>query len=195
MNYLGSALGADEWKNVSGVCRPMNNASLGLFKELQSQLNRVAVAHNPKWSRIDVDGRLGARTIELYNKAAGESVFLGPVTSCDELSQLVLSGMAVSGVKRLADQLGAPTTVPAPWTSRPTQPNPSGGVPVEPPAAGVTDMVSGLVGSPLGLIALAGAGFVGYRLLKSGKKGGSKRRRPGRAAARRRLRRIRRRRR
>ena len=140
---------------ISGVCKPTDAATLDIFKNLQGQLNRVAVQKG--WQKIDVDGRLGSKTVDLYNRVTGES--LG---RCDELaSQAAAAAARVFGI---ANQIGAPAAVPPPITSRPSKALPGGGV-VDPPGAGITDAISNTLG-PYGLLAVAGAGgFLLWRFL------------------------------
>lgn len=51
--------------SVGGVCKPTDSVSLGKFKELQRQANRVADALG--FAKIGVDGAIGAQTIALMN--------------------------------------------------------------------------------------------------------------------------------
>jgi hypothetical protein len=140
----------------------MTNEALASFKEMQNQLNRVAVKRG--YSKINVDGRLGQTTVTLYNKVVGTAL---SAMSCDALATRALGvGMgSTSYVKSLADSLGAPATVSAPPTSRPSVPDPKGGMPKDPPGLAITDLLF----TPIGMVAVAGLAYVGYRYYK-GKK-------------------------
>lgn len=142
---------------LAGVCKPMNHVTLGKFKELQNQLNRLAVANNlPK---INVDGRIGSKTVSLYNKGVG-----GSMTSCDQLSAITVTGQSISLAKAAALAIGAPAKVDPPITSRPSIAKADGTV-ADPPLLSVTDSIFGLFESPIGLLAVAGLGYMGYRTM------------------------------
>lgn len=147
-----------------GVCKPMTSWVLALFKELQNQLNRLAVAKG--YSKINVDGRIGSKTVELYNKAVG-----GSFSGCDALSAMTVDGRSIALAKTAAAAVGAPASVPPPITSRPSIAKADGSV-VDPPAMAITDTLFGLFENPLGLLVLAGGGYVAYRSF--GKKKGRK---------------------
>lgn len=159
-NYM-QELGAD-WTNVSGVCRPGNKPALDAFKALQSQLNRAAVVL--KLSKVDVDGRIGPKTVELYTKVVGPGMY-----ACDMLAVVTTTGASVSMAKAAADKLNAPAVVPPPITSRPSTVAADGSI-KDPPLLGITDMAFSLVSSPFGLLIAAGLAFGAYKLATSGKK-------------------------
>jgi hypothetical protein len=134
--------------------------------ELQYQLNRTAAVKG--YAKIGVDGLLGSKTIVLYNKVMGTSV-----NGLDVLSMAILA--AGSGViakaRMLADGAKAPATVSAPPSKyRTPSVNANGSVnSSQGPASMIPDGVFDLFTSPLGLVAMAGLGYVGYRYYK-GKK-------------------------
>ena len=172
-------------KILSGVCKPADAGALANFKELQNQLNRVAQTSG--WSLLDVDGRLGAKTVEYYNRAQG-----GNITDCNMLSSITVSGTSVATIRMIADQMNAPAVVKAPITSQPSSVDPRTGQIKDPPGLAITDAVFGLVSSPWGLAIAAGLGFAAWKLYKT-PVGGSKRPARRKARARRRVTRRRRR--
>jgi hypothetical protein len=89
---------------IAGVAKPMDVATLDLFKELQRQLNRVAQAKG--YSKVDVDGRIGPGTVKLYGKAFGST------TTSDGLA--IASPSVQQSAKSLADLANVPATVPGP---------------------------------------------------------------------------------
>jgi hypothetical protein len=166
-------------KPLSGVCKPMNTSALVNFKELQNQLNRIAVAKG--WSKVDVDGRIGGATVALWNKASELSVWMSPESGCDGLADLAASGAAASQARTAANNLNAPAVVSAPITSRPSSPNADPSKPPsDPPALAITDTLFGMVSSPFGLVIAAGLGYAAYRLAKGGKSPAASSPRPGR---------------
>jgi hypothetical protein len=188
---------------ISGVAKPMDVATLDLFKELQRQLNRVAQLKG--LSKIDVDGRIGPGTVKLYRLAFNQPSSI----TCDTVA--LVASSVVQSAKALADQGSVPTTVPGPIVpiSPPSTPNTDGTV-SDPPGVGAFGAIQGLAtmlpGGNLGALAAIGLISYGvYRISKKPKRGGSAvksqrtrgRRRRGRvrARARARVRRIRRRRR
>lgn len=167
-------------KPLSGVCKPMDSDTLAKFKELQNQLNRVAKVSG--WSLIDVDGRLGSKTVALYNKAQG-----GNLVGCDMLASITVSGTSIATIKMIADQMNAPAVVKAPITSRPSYVDPKTGKIADPPGLAITDTLFGLVSSPFGIVIAAGLGFVAWKLYKSPTGGGARRPAPRRRARRQRV--------
>ena len=161
---------------LSGVCKPMNTASLNAFKELQNQLNRVAEVKG--YSKIGVDGRIGPGTVALWNKVVTVAVLWSPskalsmaaTSSCDNLAAQAADGGAATQVRQYADSLNAPVAVAGSILARPSTPNPDPSKPpIDPPALAITDTLFGMVSSPFGLVIAAGLGYAAYRLAKSGK--------------------------
>ncbi len=173
---------------TSGIAKPMTNEALAAFKELQNQLNRVAQVKG--WSKTPVDGRIGPLTIALYNKVAGAKGFT-PARDHNHLAAGAWTGAAAKWVSDFASSMGAPAYVKPPvWPpSIATKPSASGGMPVDPPASGVMDAVFAM--GPIGLIAIGGVGFLGYKMYMGGKpKGGKYPTRRARRDSQRRIRRL-----
>lgn len=169
---------------IAGVAKPMDVATLDLFKELQRQLNRVAQAKG--YPKTDVDGRIGPGTIKLYQRAFNQTGI-----TCDTLA--VVASSVVQSAKALADQASVPATVPGPIVplSPPSTANPDGTV-SDPPGVGVLSLIPGLAaaipGGNLGFLVaiVAVGGGVGWYANKKGKggrrtTGGRRARRLGRA--------------
>ena len=165
---------------IAGICKPMDVATLDLFKELQRQLNRVAQARG--YSKIDVDGRIGAGTVSLYQKAMNQTGL-----SCDTVA--LVASSAVQSLKAMADQLGVPGVVGGPVVqiSPPSKPNPDGTV-SDPP--GIVMGLTAITGSIPGgnLFVLLGLGLIGFAVYKNRKGKGA---RGGKVSGRRSGRRVR----
>jgi len=96
---------------VRGVCKPMDAATLGVFRDLQSQLNRVAVATGG--SLIAVDGRIGADTLRSAERALRYSPTTMQTTfaTCDDLA--ASADEVLAAARAIADGLNAPKTAPS----------------------------------------------------------------------------------
>lgn len=149
-----------------GTCKPSDAYTLGVFKELQMQLNRVAQARS--LAKIAVDGDIGPGTVSLANKA------IGAPANC-----VAIAGAAdgyTNQAKIMADNAGVPGSVSSPAPTRPsTLVNAATGVETLAPSTGIaaslTNAFSGM--SPLGkALAIGIVGGLGYVLLvKPPKKG------------------------
>jgi hypothetical protein len=158
---------AADFTNMSGVCKPANFPALGVARELQNQLNRVAQVKG--FSKIAPDGAIGPGTLALFRKvqALSPTAIMGDPSSCMGVAPDVdvLSGQ----VKTFADTLGAPATVDGPLAlSVPSITTKSGQTVIAPDAG----LLGGLAGmSTIEKLALLGvAGGVGYLLVTKGKK-------------------------
>jgi hypothetical protein len=128
-------------KAVSGICKPMNSATLSVFKNLQSQINRVLSSMGK--SLIGVDGRIGSGTVKSLNTAMGTGF-----TNCDQVS--ILADNLANQVKLKADKLGAPVHVsPARPPAPPSVPGPGGTV-LHPESLRAAGFV-GFITSPAGI--------------------------------------------
>lgn len=166
MSYSMIGLGADTYKVSGSVCKPTDLATLDKFKQLQSQLNRVA--NGKGLGTITVDGDLGPATVALYNKVVPAA---SQVSSCAELAQMA-TGVALAAVTAIANALGYP---PPPAPAQPSKPvqRPDGTVyESAPPEQGsLLNRVTDFVMSPTGLATLGGLGLVVYLMRR--KKGAS----------------------
>lgn len=133
---------------LSNICKPMDFATLRIYKDLQRQANRLAVSHGH--SIINVDGRIGPQTVAAVERYAGGQKY----GHCDELA--AVADEVSKDLRRAADDAGAPQ-VPDPSSSRPSKPKPDGTI-EHPPAATSAGFV-GALKSPLGIVA-AGVGVL-----------------------------------
>ena len=175
------ALSAPSWcsdRNPQGnckaeknICKPMDTATLGVFKNLQRQVNTSFGK-----GVIDVDGRIGPKTVSATNKALNQFPHtFGTFSHCDTLSARAdevaafLQGFN-KGKRPVKDPRGgSPPSVAVV--------SPGGGTTVfNPPAQ------SGFVGfvkSPLGMASVAGA-VVLFLVMSDKKKPKKKARKPRR---------------
>lgn len=143
-----------------GVCKPSNFYTLGLFRQFQEQLNRVAQIKG--FGKVTVDGDIGAGTVSLA--AAAGVVPAG--TSCKTVAYGVI--LFTAAVRAQADAGRAPASVPgktAPVATVLVLPDGSTGAVVAP-----TSGFLGQLSTPLklSLIVLALGG--GYLVATSKKK-------------------------
>lgn len=179
MSYGSLGLDASGFKNVSGVCKPMDFAALAKFKELQSQCNRVAQVKG--YSKVKVDGDIGRGTVELVERILGIRIY-ATGKDCGFVAANVEN--LTSSIKHVADTWKAPTTVSPPISSTgggsittpvgQIAPPPDAGTPADPYGASA---IPGFGQMSTGMKIAAGAGLVGIavlagRELKKGKGGG-----------------------
>lgn len=146
-------------KPIAGICKPMDTATLAVYRDLQAQANRVAHARGMK--RIDVDGRIGPETVGLV-----EEVTMASYGQCDQVA--AIADELAQAIRGTADALGAPEVVSAPRTRPPLQPMPDGTVmdPMTRSAFGGGFGDLGLFGWAL----LAGAGYLLWQEMEKPKK-------------------------
>lgn len=137
-------------KRLYGVCKPMTIPVLNLFKSLQTQLNRIA--HVKGYGKIEVDGRIGSKTVALVNKALDQSH-----GSCDSVAQM--SDQLATKAMSLANSLNAPTTVPVPVAKAPSMPAPDGTTVINPSPAFDLGRIRAFMATPLGLLLIGGGVF------------------------------------
>lgn len=70
MYQVMGAVSASDFVKRGSVCKPANSATLAIFKDMQSQLNRVAQAVGV--SKIAVDGDIGNGTLYLLSNIASK---------------------------------------------------------------------------------------------------------------------------
>jgi hypothetical protein len=200
MSYLSNtpgrygSLGAVDpthWKTVSGIAKPMDFGTLGIFKDLQTQVNRLAVKF--KTGGVSVDGAIGPGTLAKVKDIANH-VFYAPgmrASSVDDVAGI--ADEIAANFRAAADNSGIPATVPAPRPA-PSMPSVSLPGPMMVPTAPsspaflapLAPLASGFPGGMTGLMVGAGA----LLLLVAQKKGWLKRKGKGaRAMARARRRR------
>lgn len=164
---------------VGGVCKPTDSVSLGKFKELQRQANRVADAIG--MTKIAVDGAIGPATLQLLTFIQGKANAsdTGSQGWGNFLSnQSLASCSAVAGgadnitpmLSAMADALGVSSSVasPAP-ASPPTIYNPITHVEsAQGLASSVGDMF-GNMSTTTKIAALGIFGGIGYFMLKAHK--------------------------
>lgn len=193
-NWCSSGNRQSSCSPVSGVCLPMNAATLATFKELQRQTNRILAKAGKKL--ISVDGRIGPATV---NAVADAMTWLGSKAISAEAQAMGLAWANIRGqpcdtIAKSADliveriqQVAAEMNYPAvadPRASQPSQPSTSGGVVHPPPSviqstaavSALTYLPSGFQ-SPLGAAAL---GVAGLALFKFAIPGGKPKRRAAR---------------
>ncbi len=143
------------------ICLPNNATVLALWKNLQTQINRLAVVQGV--AKIAVDGRIGPGTAKAYSAVTGQ-----PLTASVNLAAAASSGM-VSNLKAKADSAGAPAVVPTPPLTIASTVNAAGGV--THPNALVQQLsqgndVVGLIKTPVGIVLCVGVAFIGYKVVK-----------------------------
>jgi len=145
------------------ICKPMDKPTAVLFKTLQSELNRAALA--TKNSPVPVDARPGKDTIVLANKILGTKF-----THCDQLC--ARADELIKQVASFNKSVGAPLKAPA----KPAKPNIGSGVDMGPLDVSIHAQQGG-IGSVLfslpGMVA-AGVGLAIYLGTRPDKKKGKK---------------------
>lgn len=123
---LGSTAAGD-WNSTKypGTCKPTNFTALGVARDLQAQLNRLAQGLG--LSKIKVDGDIGPGTLKLLDQIRKKALPTGgdptkallntAYTSCTSVAYLAPS--LTLAAKRLADERSVPATVSQPAPSAP----------------------------------------------------------------------------
>jgi hypothetical protein len=145
-----------------GICKPSDTRTLAAFKELQSQLNRLAKGKGLS-DRISVDGDIGPGTSNLMVKT-------GMSTSTMACTAIAVAATAFAAqAKQLADQLKAPASVAGPLPVRAPTLVSSVGLEIPAPAtgigAGVFNAFTGM-STPMKVAAvgiLAGIGYFAFK--------------------------------
>ena len=182
-NVNGTADGSgsisiSDFKNVGGVCKPMNFPALNFAKALQQQMNRVAQVKD--WSKVSEDGAIGPGTVALFAKikAAFPTTVMGDTSSCSYLA--ADADVLAEQVRQVADSLKAPAQVsPAPGAA-PSIVTKSGQTVIAPVSGGtgssVIDSTFGGMTSGQKVVLAGLVGGIGYVLYKKSKKGSRKKR-------------------
>lgn len=149
---------------IAGVCKPMDSGTLGLFKSVQREVNKIHAKQ--KKALIGVDGRFGPGTVRAVNAIMGTNF-----GHCDDLA--ARADTILTGLASLAAGL------PQPPDPRPTAP-PSvagpGGTVTHPPDDVITaglpigDRAMQFVKTPAGMASVAGLVVVGLILFGGSKK-------------------------
>ncbi len=188
MAYLEAlgALAAGDWNTTKypGTCKPTNFTSLGIARELQTQLNRLAQALGlPK---IAVDGDIGPGTMTLLKRVQAKglvsggdpvkAILLNTYANCSSVASLAPS--LTLAAQRFADDASVPPRVTQPPPPKPvTIVMPSGAEVTAPPeyqSSGIGPISLGGGNTPLLLLALGGVGLFMYYEKGKGKGGGAK---------------------
>jgi hypothetical protein len=164
----------------AGICKPMTFAALAAFKNVQTQLNRIAKAKG--WPAIGVDGALGPSAVALFNRAVPtmNSVMGYHHTAdwtCDAIA-LQATNMGAA-LKATADRLPAATVAGGGSSSGSGSPGGAYVPPGPPPPTGMDSLMN----NPWALGGMALGGFLIVNdkgAKKARRKGKSKRRRAGR---------------
>lgn len=142
---------------VKGICKPMDHSTLGVYRNLQNQINRVLSAQGKR--TIGVDGRIGPGTVKALNSAMGTGYDV-----CDKVA--VFADNLASSVKAKADSLGAPIQVASPKPpSPPSLPAPGGAVshPANIQEAGFIGFIKSPVGIATAIGTIAALYWIGKR--------------------------------
>ena len=134
---------------VRGVCKPMDSATLLVYRKLQNQINRVLSSMGK--SLIGVDGRIGSGTVKALNVAMGSGF-----DSCDKVA--ILADNIANQVKAKADGAGVPAKVSPPKPPQPPSVVGPGGTVTHPPnlrAAGFVGFITSPTGIAVGIGTIA----------------------------------------
>lgn len=103
------SISISDFKNIGGVCVPMNFPALAFAVVLQQQMNRVAAAKS--WGRIAEDGKIGPATMGLFKKikAAFPTTVMGDTSSCAYIA--ADADVLSEQVRQVAEGLKAPAKV------------------------------------------------------------------------------------
>lgn len=185
--YRGiGAIDASRWNSTKfrGVCKPMDFATLAVFKDLQSQINRLAAAKLVS-SRVVVDGDIGVLTTSMAAQGAKGMSGADRLVSCDDVA--AIADELAARFKARADQIGAPERVAGKKPTAPKAPAEEPGADL-PPAAIPEGALASITKSPIALAAIGGLGLL--LLLKRKGKPARKARKPRKARGRRKTRRA-----
>lgn len=148
-------------KPISGICLPMDSASLASFKSLQREMNKALKANGR--SLVSVDGRIGPQTLSSYKWIANKyGMPGGDFSSCDEMAPV-----ADALIVELYAVTRSLPTVPDPSGSKPSVVAPGGGI-THPPGIGKAGFVEFFT-TPVGL-AMVGAGVFLFLMNRDKKK-------------------------
>ena len=150
---------------LTEVCKPMDANTLAIYKDLQTQVNRLLARLGRPLVRVD--GRIGSETRKGINTALNANY-----SSCDEIAER--ADEVAAALRAQADAAGA-AVVPPPPTSKPSIPAPSGEI-LHPQEMGIMGGGNNL------LIALLVGGSILY-LFSDQAKGKKVRRAPRRRTA------------
>jgi len=156
-----------------GLCKPSDVATLAAFKNLQSQMNRLAQAK--ALPKIAVDGDIGPGTVSLASKLG----LIGAGATCSAIA--VAATFFALQAKNAADKLGAPTTVSGPAPAHPPTLVNAAGAEFAAPAPSIGEGVMGFFTNLSTFEEVAAVGILGgigyFVLAKKRKRGKSRSRR------------------
>lgn len=183
MNGLGATAGggwcsdkhpAGNCKPLRNICKPIDADTLESVKKAQRFANAILLA--TKKSLIDVDGRIGPKSVSAINSILGMSM-----THCDQAMGRL--GEIVPALFAIVAQ-GGLTVPPDVSKTPPSVPGPGGSV-VNPPNSAIQQAGIGAVfSSPMGIAALVVGGLL---IWKSTQKPTKKRKKRAKARRKRRL--------
>lgn len=167
-----TSISQSDFKNVGGVCKPMNFPALAYSKNLQTQMNRVA--HSKGYGKIGEDGEIGPGTLALLKKIqAAYPQIMGNTAACIWIA--ADSDVIGDQVKQVADSLGVPAKVPTPPSVAASVVTKTG-LTVIPPGpgtgAGAFNAFSGMSTGQKAIFGglLGGIAYVVYKKSKKGKR-------------------------
>ena len=139
-----------------GICKPMDFATLEKYKTLQRELNRLLKLDNK--SLLDVDGRIGPKTVSALSN------YVGGYTHCDQVAGSIDS--VISLVKGKVGMRAAPVVADPPRSKDvASKYDPTTKMVVHPPQG------AGFLGMPWWLLLTAGvAGYLIYTTTGPAKK-------------------------
>ena len=164
-------LAPSDWNSTKypGVCKPTNFTSLGLFQELQMQLNRLADHMGLK--KVGVDGDLGPGTLKLLAQCKAKG--LGMPFPIDTCSQVAKTAVQITTILRgTADSFGVPAKVSAPAVWHPATIVTPAGDEVKAPEEfqrNASPGLSGALGGAGTVVAIGALGAIVYMLHKDRK--------------------------
>jgi len=143
------------------ICKPMDFATLKIYKDLQNQINRVLSAKRLK--TIAVTGDIGAETLSGIKDATGSEY-----PSCNYVA--VMADSLAKSIKATADGMKAPVKVASPPPAKkPSIITPSGQIKEETILSGFGAFLT----TPLGMAVGLGTVIALYSISKSSKKSSS----------------------
>ena len=150
-------LASTDWNSTKypGVCKPSNFYALGMFQELQMQLNRVADHMGLK--KVGVDGDIGPGTLKLLAQCKAKGLGMPfPIDSCDQVAKTAVQISTI--LRNTADTFGVPAKVSAPAVWHPATIVTPTGDEVKAPDEFQRNASPGISGALSGVGGLVGAG-------------------------------------
>ncbi len=139
-----------------GICKPMHLKALGFVQEMQRQANRVASKRG--FAKIAVSGDVGPLTVALVGQIFPGYAGKPCITIAADADALAI------GMRLMADQAGAPTTVSGPTPPQPASTIGKDGLERPAPPSYQTGIFSTFTAMPVEqkVAAVAVLGGIGY---------------------------------